>query len=140
MHIRSREIGRMKSKLGLLALGGALLACMPVLAHHSFAAEYDRDKVIKVSGTVTKFDLSNPHSWIYVDVKDVNGVVVNWAFETGAAGQLYKRGLRKNTLQPGMMITITGYGAKDNSNTADAQQLTMPDGTVMTLGTETNPG
>jgi hypothetical protein len=140
MHKRSREIGRMNSKLGLLVLGGALLACMPLLAHHSFAAEYDRDKVIKVSGTVTKFDLSNPHSWIYLDVKDANGVVVNWAFETGAAGQLYKRGLRKNTLQPGMMITITGYGAKDNSNTADAQQLTMPDGTVMTLGTETNPG
>ena len=140
MHIRSREIGRMNSKLGLLVLGGALLACMPLLAHHSFAAEYDRDKVIKVSGTVTKFDLSNPHSWIYVDVKDVNGVVVNWAFETGAAGQLYKRGLRKNTLQPGMMITITGYGAKDNSNTADAQQLTLPDGTVITLGTENNPG
>jgi hypothetical protein len=129
-----------KSKLYLLALGGALLASMPVMAHHSFAAEYDRDKVIKVTGVVTKFDLSNPHSWIYVDVKDANGAVVNWAFETGAAGQLYKRGLRKNTLQPGMMITITGYGAKDNSNTADAQQVTMPDGTVMTLGTETNPG
>lgn len=140
MHIGCREICQVKSKLYLLALGGALLASMPVMAHHSFAAEYDRDKVIKVTGVVTKFDLSNPHSWIYVDVKDANGAVVNWAFETGAAGQLYKRGLRKNTLQPGMMITITGYGAKDNSNTADAQQVTMPDGTVMTLGTETNPG
>jgi hypothetical protein len=110
------------------------------MAHHSFAAEYDRAKVIKVTGTVTKFDLSNPHSWIYVDVKDANGAVVNWAFETGAAGVLYKRGFRKDTLQPGMVITITGYGAKDNSNTADAQELTMPDGTVKTLGTENNPG
>jgi hypothetical protein len=129
-----------RSKLCLLVFCGGLLASTPVLAHHSFAAEYDRGKVVKVSGVVTKFDLSNPHSWIYIDVKDANGAVVSWAFETGAAGVLYKRGIRKNTLQPGMMITITGYGAKDNSNTADAQQLTMPDGTVMTLGTETNPG
>jgi hypothetical protein len=121
-------------------LCGCLLPSTPVLAHHSFAAEYDRGKVIKVSGVVTKFDLSNPHSWIYVDVKDANGAVVSWSFETGAAGVLYKRGIRKTTIQPGMMITITGFGAKDNSNTADAQQLTMPDGTVLTLGTEANPG
>jgi len=128
------------SKLCLLVLYAVLFASTPGMAHHSFAAEYDRAKVIKVSGTVTKFDLSNPHSWIYVDVKDANGAVVNWAFETGSAGVLYKRGFRKDTLQPGMMITITGYGAKDNSNTADAQELTMPDGTVKTLGTENNPG
>jgi hypothetical protein len=128
------------SKLCLLVLYWGLLASTPGMAHHSFAAEYDRAKVIKVSGTVTKFDLSNPHSWIYVDVKDANGAVVNWAFETGSAGVLYKRGFRKDTLQPGMMITITGFGAKDNSNTADAQELTMPDGTVKTLGTENNPG
>ena len=130
----------MNSKLCLLVLYAVLFASTPGMAHHSFAAEYDRAKVIKVSGTVTKFDLSNPHSWIYVDVKDANGAVVNWAFETGSAGVLYKRGFRKDTLQPGMMITITGYGAKDNSNTADAQELTMPDGTVKTLGTENNPG
>jgi hypothetical protein len=129
-----------KSKLGLLALLGGLLASTPLLAHHSFAAEYDRSKQVKVTGTITKFDLSNPHSWIYVDVTDAKGTVAHWAFETGAAGPLYKRGIRKNTLQPGMVITITGYGAKDNSNTADAQQLTMPDGTVITLGTENNPG
>ena len=130
----------MNSKLCLLVLYTGLLASTPGMAHHSFAAEYDRAKVIKVSGTVTKFDLSNPHSWIYVDVKDASGAVVNWAFETGSAGVLYKRGFRKDTLQPGMMITITGFGAKDNSNTADAQELTMPDGTVKTLGTENNPG
>lgn len=130
----------MRSKLGLLALCAGLLASTPLLAHHSFAAEYDRSKQVKVTGTITKFDLSNPHSWIYVDVTDAQGTVAHWAFETGAAGPLYKRGIRKNSLQPGMVITITGYGAKDNSNTADAQQLTMPDGTVITLGTENNPG
>ena len=83
----------MKSKLYLLVLAGGLLVSTPGMAHHSFAAEYDRSKVVKVTGTVTKFDLSNPHSWIYVDVKDANGMVVNWAFETGSAGVLVQAGL-----------------------------------------------
>ncbi len=65
--------------------------------------------MVKVTGTVTKFDLSNPHSWIYVDAKGANGKVVNWAFETGSAGVLYRRGFRKDTMKPGMEITITGY-------------------------------
>jgi DNA/RNA endonuclease YhcR with UshA esterase domain len=111
-----------------------------MLAHHSFAAEYDRDKKVKVTGTVTKFDLSNPHSWVYVDVKDADGAVASWAFETASAGALYRRGIRKDTFKPGMVITITGFGAKDNSHTADAQDVTMPDGMVMTLGTENSPG
>jgi DNA/RNA endonuclease YhcR with UshA esterase domain len=140
MHPHLREMRQVKSSLCVLALCGILLGSSPLLAHHSFAAEYDRNRVVKVTGTVTKFDLSNPHSWIYIEAKDENGVVANWAFESGSAGVLYKRGFRKDTLQPGMVITITGYGAKDNSNTADAQQLTMPDGTVKTLGTENNPG
>ncbi|HTR38680.1 MAG TPA: DUF6152 family protein [Bryobacteraceae bacterium] len=130
----------MNTKLCLLAVCGGLLASTAALAHHSFAAEYDQNKIVKVTGTVTKFDLSNPHSWIYLDAKDANGEIVHWAFETGSAAVLYKRGFRKDTIKPGMEITITGYGAKDNSHTADAQQLTMPDGTVKTLGTETNPG
>jgi hypothetical protein len=110
------------------------------MAHHSFAAEYDRNKQVKVTGTVTKFDFSNPHSWIYIDAKDADGNVVSWSFETASAGSLYRRGLRKDTVKPGMILTITGFGAKDNSRTADAQDMTMPDGTVMTLGTEQNPG
>ncbi len=117
-----------------------LLASMPVSAHHSFASEYDRDKRVKVTGVITKFDLSNPHSWVYVDVKEADGTVSNWAFETAAAGGLYRRGIRKDTLKPGMVITITGFGAKDNSITADAQDVTMPDGMILTLGTENSPG
>jgi len=136
----SGEIFPVKSKICALVLFGCVLASTPVMAHHSFAAEYDKNKAVKVTGTVTKFDFSNPHSWLYVEVKGADGTVVNWAFETASAGVLYRRGLRKDTLKPGMMVTITGYGAKDNSNTADAQQVTMPDGSVMTLGTTANPG
>jgi hypothetical protein len=129
-----------KSMLFTLVLCGGLLVSTPVMAHHSFAAEYDKNKEVKVTGTVTKFDFSNPHSWIYVDAAGADGTVVSWSFETASASVLYKRGVRKDTLKPGMMITLTGYGAKDNSHTADAQNLTMPDGNVMTLGTEQNPG
>jgi hypothetical protein len=129
-----------KFKFLSLVLCGFLLASTPATAHHSFAAEYDRNKQVKVTGTVTKFDFSNPHSWIYIDAKDADGNVVSWSFETASAGSLYRRGLRKDTVKPGMTITITGFGAKDNSRTADAQDMTMPDGTVMTLGTEQNPG
>ena len=100
----------MKSKLCLLVLCGGLLASMPVSAHHSFASEYDRERKVKVTGTITKFDLSNPHSWVYVDVKEADGTVSNWAFvkPPPAADGLYRKGeLRKDILETnGMVITI----------------------------------
>lgn len=130
----------MKLKICGLALGVILLASLPLFGHHSFAAEYDKNKQVKVTGTVTKFDFSNPHSWIYLDAKADDGTTVSWSFETASAGSLYRRGLRKDTIKPGMVVTITGFGAKDNSHTADAQNVTLSDGTVMTLGTEQNPG
>jgi len=131
----------MTSKALLFAAGmGVLLAALPAAAHHSFAAEYDRDKPITLTGTVSKFDLSNPHSWIYIDVKDADGKVVNWAFETASVANLYRRGFRKDTVKPGTPVTIEGYRAKDGTHTGNAQKLTLPDGTQVVLGTEQNPG
>jgi hypothetical protein len=131
----------MRPKRSLLLAGlVVLLAALPALAHHSFAAEYDGTKPIKLTGTVTKFELTNPHSWIYIDVKDADGKVVNWGFETASVANLYRRGFRKDTVASGTVVTIEGYLAKDGSHTGNAQKLTLPDGKTVVLGTEVNPG
>ena len=137
-----KENRAMKSKFTMLVAAAALLltASLPALAHHSFAAEYDINKPCKLTGVVTKFDLTNPHSWIYIDVKDDKGNVVNWGFETANPNSLYRRGYKKGLIMPGMTVTIQGYLAKDGSHTGNAHILTMEDGKVIPLGSETNPG
>ncbi len=131
----------MRLKFAVLAIiAGLSFSGVPARAHHSFAAEYDGTKYMKFSGTVTKFDMVNPHSWIYVDVKDESGKVVNWKFETASPSNLFRRGFKKDTLKAGMQITIEGYLAKDGSPTANGQKLFLPDGTLIILGTEVNPG
>ena len=131
----------MKWKLSVLAVAaGLLLAPAPVRAHHSFAAEYDKSKPVKLTGTVTKFDLTNPHSWIYIDVTGEDGKVVNWGFETASPSNLYRRGFRKDTVKVGTVVTIEGFQAKDDTHTGNAQRLTLADGTHYIMGTEENPG
>jgi Family of unknown function (DUF6152) len=107
------------------------------MAHHSFAAEYDDTKPIKVSGVVTKVEWQNPHIWFYVDAKDENGKIVNWAFSGGAPGQLMRRGIRKEVIQVGMTITVEGFRSKDDSYNANGAKVTFPDGrNVFTASTE----
>lgn len=131
----------MKWKVSVLAaVAGLLLAALPVCAHHSFAAEYDKAKPLKLTGTVTKFDLTNPHSWIYIDVTGEDGKVVNWGFETASPSNLYRRGFRKDTVKVGTVVTIEGFQAKDDTHTGNGQRITLADGTHYVLGTEENPG
>ena len=114
---------------------GVLATSLPLLAHHSFAAEYDDSKPVKVTGVVTKVEWQNPHIWFYVDVKDESGKVTNWAFSGGAPGQLMRRGITKDQLKLGATVVVEGYRAKDGSTNASGGRVTFPDGrNVLTAG------
>jgi hypothetical protein len=116
---------------------GLLLASVPVMAHHSFAAEYDDSKPVKVTGIVTKVEWQNPHIWFYVDVKDDSGKVTNWAFSGGAPGQLMRRGINREVIQVGMTVMVEGFHAKDGSNNGSGGKVTFTDGrSVFTAGAE----
>jgi len=115
----------------------SLAAVAPVLAHHSFAAEFDDTKPVKLSGVVTRVEWENPHIWFYVDVKGENGAVTNWGFSGGAPGQLQRRGINRQVIQPGMTVMVDGYRSKDGSNNASGGRVTFPDGRmVFTAGAE----
>ncbi|HLK49045.1 MAG TPA: DUF6152 family protein [Bryobacteraceae bacterium] len=115
----------------------ASLSVIPLCAHHSFAAEYDDSKPVKVTGVVTKIEWQNPHIWFYVDSKDASGNITHWAFSGGAPGQLMRRGIYKDVIQPGMTINVEGFRAKDGSNNANGAKVTFPDGRmVFTAGAE----
>lgn len=119
----------MRARASVLAAGvGLLLSTFPVLAHHSFEAEYDARKPIKITGTVTKVEWMNPHARFYVDVKGDDGKVINWNFELGAIPVLLKVGWRKDSLKQGDMVTVEGSLAKDGSKSANARSVMLPDG------------
>jgi uncharacterized protein DUF6152 len=118
----------MKARTCALTFSALLLGSLPILAHHSFSAEYDDTKPVKVAGVVTKVEWQNPHVWFFVDAKDANGNVTHWAFSGGAPGQLMRRGIMKDVIQPGMMVNVEGFRAKDGSNNANGARVTFPDG------------
>lgn len=126
----------MRTKLlGLLAGGGLLLsAAAPVLAHHSFAAEFDANKAVTLEGTVKEFRWVNPHSWLIVNVPNKQGGTDEWAVEGGAPSALLRRGWTKNTLPPGTKVVVQGFMAKDGSKRANARDIVFPDGTKMFIG------
>lgn len=128
------------SKTLLVAAAALLVTTMRASAHHAFAAEYDENRHVTVSGLVTKFKWTNPHAWLYVDRKDGNGKVTSWSFEMGSPAGLQTRGWRKTELKMGDQVTVEGFGAKDGRNVANAGAVTLPDGRKLFGGFQSTPG
>jgi Family of unknown function (DUF6152) len=113
----------------------------PLWAHHSFGAEYDATKPIAVTGVITKIEWTNPHSFIYLDVKDEKGVVGNWKLEGYPPNVLYRNGWKKDTtIKFGDMITVSGWRSRDGSNWAHSREVTLPDGKKMFFGPPAGTG
>lgn len=132
------KLANMGLVFGTLAVVLSLVV-QPAVAHHSFSAEYDDKKPLKLTGKVTMMKWSNPHAWIYMDVKGKDGKVVNWAFETAGANGLYRRGWRKDDLMAGTVLVIDAFQARNGKPAANATSITFPDGRRLFAGSSGAP-
>jgi hypothetical protein len=126
----------MRKTLAIAAVcAGLLVASRPVGAHHAFAAEFDASKPLMLKGTVVKWELVNPHSWIHLDVKNPDGTVTRWMVEGGSPNSLFRLGFTRESLPKGSEIVVDGYQAKDGANRAVGKDLTFAkDGKRLFMG------
>ena len=124
----------MRRKLVITLLGtGLLLAALPVFAHHAFSQEFDINKPLQLKGTLTKWEMINPHSWFHIDVTGPDGKVTEWMIEGGSPNTLIRLGVTKYTVKVGTELTIEGYQAKEGTNKAVGRNFVLADGTRLFL-------
>lgn len=115
----------MRTRFGVFVGLGLLLAAVPALAHHSFAAEFDANKPLKLTGAVTKVEWTNPHAWFYIDVKDETGKVTNWGLELVSPNGLMRAGWTRNSVKAGDVLTVEASQARDGSNIGNARVVIL---------------
>jgi len=118
----------------MVVSAGLLVAAVPAMPHHSFAAEFDANKPLNLHGTITKIEWTNPHAWFYIDVKGVDGTVVNWGVEGGSPNVLLRRGFNRDSVKLGTEVVVNGFQAKDGSNRLNGNDITLTDGKKLFLG------
>ncbi len=117
----------LRAMLAGVALCGATLS----QAHHSFSAEFDINRPLKLSGTVTRVEMVNPHAWLYIDARDAKGNVQNWAIELVGVNDLLRLGWGRNKVKPGDAVKVDGFGARNGSNTANASSVSLASGELL---------
>jgi hypothetical protein len=115
----------MSARLAMLLCVASIAASGTAQAHHSFAAEFDAAKPITLTGTVTKVEWTNPHTWFFIDVKNADGSVTNWGFEMPGPAQLLRLGMKRDSMKAGDVVTVDARRARDGSNQANAQTVTL---------------